>query len=248
MSRTPFALSRPFGPQRWPQGGRQSLAGFGIGAVVVATLIATGVGLGAAPVLVTAASWLLIGLAVARGIDAHPHDEFGAANRVTTLRAAITAVLAGTVPVATALDATALWSIAVLALTALTLDGVDGWLARVQGRSSDFGARYDMEVDALLALVMALLLWRTGEAGVWVLGLGAMRYLFIGAMHWLPAMTRPLFPSWRRKCVCVIQVATLAACLVPIIDPPWSTWLLGAALVALLGSFGRDTLWLWRRR
>lgn len=252
MSHTPSASRRPSGqpgwPGRWPRGGPQSLAGFGIGAIVVTALLATALGLGIAPILVAGAVWLLIGLAVARGIDAHPHRDFGAANRVTTLRAAITAVLAGAVPVAATLDTAALWGISALALIALTLDGVDGWLARVQGRSSEFGARFDMETDALLALVMALLLWRTGEVGAWVLGLGLMRYLFIVAMRMQPELARPLFPSWRRKCVCVVQVATLAICLMPALAPPLSSWLLVAALGALLGSFLRDTHWLLHRR
>ena len=40
------------------------------------------------------------------------------------------------------------------------LDGVDGRLARKYGASSRFGARFDMEVDAVLICVLALLAWR----------------------------------------------------------------------------------------
>ena len=246
MSRAITALRRRLDPERWPAGTRSSLLGSGTAALLVSATNAASLGLGAVPVLVTTLCWLGVGAAVAHGIEAHPHRLFGAANRVTMLRATITVLLAGAVPVAAVLDASTLRGIAALALVALTLDGVDGWLARTHGLGSAFGARFDMEVDALLALVMALLLWRTGEAGVWVLALGTLRYAFLAAMRVLPALAAPLYPSWRRKGVCVVQVAALTLCLMPSIAPPLSSWLLGTALFALLGSFGRDTLWLLR--
>ena len=43
------------------------------------------------------------------------------------------------------------------------LDGVDGWLARRSGIASAFGARFDMEIDALLILVLAVLAWRSAR-------------------------------------------------------------------------------------
>ena len=45
------------------------------------------------------------------------------------------------------------------------LDGVDGWLARAIALASDFGARFDMETDALFILVLAVLAWQFGKAG-----------------------------------------------------------------------------------
>ncbi len=41
-----------------------------------------------------------------------------------------------------------------LAVPALILDGVDGWVARRTGTANDAGARLDMEVDAALILVL----------------------------------------------------------------------------------------------
>ena len=55
--------------------------------------------------------------------------------------------------------------VAILALAGLVLllDGVDGWLARRGGWCSRFGARFDMETDALLVLLILLvLLFLTG--------------------------------------------------------------------------------------
>ena len=45
---------------------------------------------------------------------------------------------------------------AALAGFALALDGVDGHLARRFDQVSDFGARFDMEVDAALILVLCI--------------------------------------------------------------------------------------------
>ena len=54
-------------------------------------------------------------------------------------------------------------------LAATVLDGLDGWLARRAGMASAFGARFDVEVDALLIQALAILTWRYGKAGPWVL-------------------------------------------------------------------------------
>jgi len=135
----------------------------------------------------------------------------------------------------------------VASLVATMLDGVDGWLARRQQIVSDYGARFDMEVDALLIMVLSILAWRFGKAGVWVIASGAMRYLFVAAglrWRWLRA---PLRASRRRQTVCVVQVAELTVALVPWVTPPVSTAIAMAALAALTTSFLVDTLWLWRR-
>ena len=39
--------------------------------------------------------------------------------------------------------------------------------------ASAFGARFDMEIDALLILVLAILAWQHDKAGAWVLAVGA---------------------------------------------------------------------------
>src|SRR6185437_12999615 len=71
--------------------------------------------------------------------------------------------------------------VAYAGMAALVLAGVDGWAARRSGFASRFGARFDMESDALFVLALAALVYRTGQAGAWVLTLGAMRYIFVAA-------------------------------------------------------------------
>jgi phosphatidylglycerophosphate synthase len=175
----------------------------------------------------------------------HPFARFGPANQVTTLRALGVAMIVALVgelrlPV---LAATAV----VASVVVMMLDGVDGWLARRHRIASDFGARFDLEVDALLILALSVLAWRFDKAGVWVIASGALRYAFVAAglrWRWLEA---PLPPRFRRKTVCVVQLAALTLVLLPTVTPPFSTAIAASALAALTCSFLVDTLWLWRR-
>jgi phosphatidylglycerophosphate synthase len=132
-------------------------------------------------------------------------------------------------------------------LLATALDGVDGWLARRHGIASDFGARFDMEIDALLILALAILVSQFEKAGAWVIASGLLRYLFVGAGSYWPWLRAPLPPSRRRQAICVLQIIALTLALVPAIQPPLSTMLAAAALASLAASFLMDILWLWRR-
>jgi phosphatidylglycerophosphate synthase len=173
--------------------------------------------------------------------------RFGAANRVTLLRGGLSALLVGFAAVVLAgeIATGTSWPFA-LALFALLLDGVDGAVARRMGTVSEFGARFDMELDAALALVLAILVFAYDRAGLWVLLLGLPRYAFLAAAHWLPALRRPLPPSQRRRVICVVQIATLAGALFPGIAPPWPALACGLAAVLLYGSFAVDVRTLLR--
>ena len=171
----------------------------------------------------------------------------GAANRLTLLRGGLLALLVGFGGVALADDSEmgAGWPFA-LALAALMLDGVDGAVARRTGTESDFGARFDMELDAALALVLAILVFAYDRAGVWVLLLGLPRYAFLAVARWLPALRQPLPPSQRRRAICVVQVATLAVSLFPWVGPPLPALACAIAAVLLYGSFAVDARTLLR--
>lgn len=196
----------------------------------------------AAAVLAYAALGVVVGLRWKR-----PARPLGAANRVTLLRGGLIALIAGTLVVPQAL-AEHVDVVAALALAALVLDGVDGWVARRTGSASAFGARFDMELDAFLILVLCLCLMTIGKVGAWVVAIGALRYVFVLAMRVLPWLARPLPDSLRRKLVCVWQVASLLASLSSWVQPELAHMLLGVALLLLIVSFGIDIVWLRRRR
>jgi phosphatidylglycerophosphate synthase len=102
-----------------------------------------------------------------------PTQGFGLANGVTTLRLFFTLALVIQPELRAGLF------LALTALTILGLDLVDGWLARRSGGAGQFGARYDMEVDAVFVLSLSCALWARDVAGMWVLLAGLWRYLFV---------------------------------------------------------------------
>ena len=176
-----------------------------------------------------------------------PGRGMGAANRVTLLRIVVALPLAGLALQWVELGTAARWWIVVLGTVALVLDGVDGWVARRTGSGTGFGARFDMETDALLLVVLSLLAWRSGQVGAWVLGIGAMRYLFVAASFGVERLRRPLRPSLRRKVVCVVQGIALLVCIGPIVPAGLARGAVAVALAALVASFAIDTWWLLAR-
>jgi phosphatidylglycerophosphate synthase len=184
---------------------------------------------------------LLLGLA-ARHLES---PAFGWANGVTLGRGALTLLLAAFVGVQG--GSMIGWLLVVLAVLAVLLDGVDGRLARRRNEASAFGARFDMETDALLILVLAVLVWRLDKAGAWVLAAGLLRYLFVLGSYAWRWLERPLPPSRRRQAVCVAQIVSLIGALAPGVLPPRSSALAFAGLVLLAVSFTLDVVWLARR-
>jgi phosphatidylglycerophosphate synthase len=179
----------------------------------------------------------------------HPAPRFGCPNIVTLARAGATALVAGYAAecLAGLVPAPGLaLGFAGLAALALAADGIDGWLARRHGPATAFGARFDMEVDALMLLVLSVLAFGLGKAGAWVLMIGLMRYGFVVAGHVWPVLNGPLPPSFRRKLVCVVQGVVLVAIAVPFVGPGAAGVLAAVALASLAWSFAVDVLSLLR--
>jgi len=173
---------------------------------------------------------------------------FGWANRTTLLRSVLVIPLVAWSPFLPVADATALWFYGVACLIALVLDGADGKVARATNSNSEFGARFDMELDALFILGLCAATMATGKAGPWVLILGLMRYAFIAASYPLRWLNQPLPDSFRRKTVCVWQVVTLMIAILPITPTGFASTTLAMALGLLAWSFALDIRWLYQRR
>jgi phosphatidylglycerophosphate synthase len=213
--------------------------------VAAAAVLARELALGPAYVARALAVFAVVAVLVLANLGAHhPFPRFGPANQVTLGRAALVALLAGLVgeTAGAALGGVAF----ALALVAASLDAADGALARATGMTSAFGARFDMETDAALVLVLAALAWQLDKAGPWVLASGLARYAFVAAGAALPWLRRPLAPSFRRKLVCAVQTGVLVAVLAPVLAPPATDALAAAGLALLLFSFAADVVWLRR--
>jgi len=235
------ALSRPVG----------AYAGFaGLGFVLLAGGLAAMAALTPGAASPAAAGVALAAYAAVSGVTGtllarhFPHAALGWCNVVTQARLALAALLAAALIAGPAGG----WAIAGIALAALALDGVDGWLARRQGLASAFGARFDMEVDSALALLLALHALASGAAGPVVLVLGLARYAFAAAGLIRPWLAGPLPERLSRKAVCVAQLAVLIALQAPPMPDALGAGLTVAVAAALAWSFGRDAVWLHGRR
>jgi len=157
------------------------------------------------------------------------HDGFGLPNAITVARLAITASLAFIPP------AYCPW-VAPLTIAIFALDGLDGWLARELGRTSEFGAALDMEVDAYLIAVLCCGLWHAGIAGVWILLPGALRYLWVFAVALVGHEVEAPRSRFTRYAFSIL-VCSLATAFLPL--GAFSTFaaLLGTATVCI--SFGQ---------
>jgi phosphatidylglycerophosphate synthase len=204
------------------------------------------IGLGGALVSRTMVLLCIGALFVAWPLRAHhPFDRVGVANQITMTRGVLALLLLSFVGMGAMpqLQIAAL----VVAMIGSALDAADGWAARRTQMSSAYGARFDMETDALLILTLSLLAWQFDKAGAWVLASGLMRYAFVVAALVLTWLQRPLPPSNRRKAVAVIQVVSLVITIAPFVSRSVSAPLSAGALLVLAWSFLLDVAWLKRR-
>jgi len=157
---------------------------------------------------------------------APPFPRFGSANQITTVRVVLLALVASLMgePAVPPVDAGAAATAAAASISVALLDGVDGWLARRTRMSSAFGARFDMETDALLILVLGVLAWQYGKAGAWVLTSGLLD-TFSSPRAGCSRGWPPVAPSRRGRVICVVQIVTLSLAIVPrSYRPPARCW------------------------
>jgi phosphatidylglycerophosphate synthase len=211
--------------------------------------VAWTVGLGVAGWLAGAACALVGCAALNRAMDKGGFGALGPADRVTLSRAALVAGVAALTADSLAGGDGRRGQVAVLvglAVVALVLDGVDGQVARRSGTSSALGARFDMEVDAFLILVLSI--FDAPRFGGWVLAMGLMRYAFVAAYRLLPWMRRPLPTRYWGKVVASAQGIALVAAASGVLPRTVALAGLLGAFALLVQSFGQSVLWLWQRR
>jgi phosphatidylglycerophosphate synthase len=124
---------------------------------------------------------LAVRLVAARGTWT-PSGRFGVANAITLARLALVASLGTLFPLMPRLAFTG------VVLAVFLLDGLDGRVARDRGEESAFGAAFDMETDALSAMVLGLILWQSGIVPAWVLIAGLWRYVYAFFIALVPTL------------------------------------------------------------
>lgn len=182
---------------------------------------------------------------VARGLHRAGIARFGWANATTATRS----TLVGLVTALVAASFTASVSVPLLvalASIALALDAVDGWIARRTRTETAFGARFDMEVDAFLLLVLSASVAQV--LGWWVLTIGALRYAFVAAGWALPWMRATLPPRHWRKVVTAVAGIALTLAISALLPSLAEVVVVLIALALLVESFARDVVWLIHER
>jgi phosphatidylglycerophosphate synthase len=185
---------------------------------------------------------VLIGL-LAAGLERAGMRRLGAANAVTLGRAVLVGGVTAIVLTSFSMNIN-VPLLVVLAGVALAMDGVDGQVARRTGTTTKLGARFDMEIDAFLILVLSV--YAGDRFGWWTVALGAYRYLFVAASWAFPWLTAVLPPRFSRKTVAAIQGVVLALVTPDLLPHAAALGALVIALGTLTWSFGRDIRWLYR--
>jgi phosphatidylglycerophosphate synthase len=215
------------------------------GQIVLLAALAGTVGLGVAGWIAGVGFGVAVCVALTQGLHRSGAAALGPADWVTLARATLVGGVAALT--ADSFGRSAPVTVVVgLTIVALVLDGVDGKVARSTGTVSALGARFDMEVDSVLVLVLSV--YVAGPVGSWVLVIGAMRYAFVAATWVLPWMRGTLPPRYWRKVVAAVQGIVLVSATAGVVPQPLVAAALLAALVLLVESFGRDVGWLWYHR
>jgi phosphatidylglycerophosphate synthase len=169
----------------------------------------------------------------------------GAANGITLVRAVLVCGVAGLVADVLAGGGSRTATVTVAA-AALALDGVDGLVARHTGTASELGARFDMEIDAFLILLLSA--YAALDLGAWVLAIGLMRYVYVVAGWLWPWLRTPVPPRYWCKVVAAIQGIVLAAVVGDVLPRAFVAAAVVVALALLTESFGRDVCRQWRQQ
>ena len=212
------------------------------GQLLLLAVLGSATGLGTAGWVVGLTLAVVGDLVLATAFARAGRSALSPADRVTLTRASLVCgvgalVAAGAPPVALLVP---------LAAVALALDAVDGRVARATGTTSRLGARFDMEVDAVLILLLSV--YVAGSVGPWVLAAGLARYALWLAARLLPWLRRESPPRFWGKVVAALQGVVLVVAAADVLPRPLTELLLAAAMVLLAESFGRQVLWLWRHR
>ena len=212
--------------------------------VALLTVVQGAVGLGAVGWTAGLVAATTGGALLAVGLHRTGTTRFGPANVVTLVRATLGQAVAALVAASfVGLDQRAL--LVTLAAVALALDLVDGRVARRTGSVTALGARFDMETDAFLILVLSI---AAGPVvGWWVLAIGLARYALLLAEGVWPWLQVPVRRRYWRKVVAGVQGVTLAFVVSGLVPTLVASALLLGALGLLAESFGRDVVWLSRR-
>lgn len=175
--------------------------------------------------------------------------NLGLANGLTTARSVLTAALAGflTAPWP---EGWLAWAPGVLYLTSAVMDYLDGYVARISGRTTVLGEDLDMRWDGTGMLFGATLSVLYGQTPLPYLLVGLARYVFLFGLWVREQRGQPVYdlpPSRFRRALAGMQMGFVAVVLLPVYGPPVTQIAAVFFMLPLLSGFVRDYLWVTGR-
>ena len=167
----------------------------------------------------------------------------GAANLVTLVRGASFAGVAGFV--VTEPVGVLAWGPALLYGVGVSLDAVDGVVARTLGESTRLGEKLDLAFDTLGFLVAPIVAVAWGRLPVWYLTLATARYWYRLGLWLRRRRGRPVgtLPESRvRRPLAAVQMAFITVALAPVLPARLVAVLAALVVVPSLAVFLRDYL------
>lgn len=205
-------------------------------AILLASLYSFAFHLGFTPPLVSLG--LLVVLIVAVGVlTGQTTASAAAGTRLTLAHMGLVCLLGGiaAVPPAEFLPLM-LWSLTAIAAAAVGIILVEAWITEKIDAAGPFSRRLGREAYGLLVLSVAVLLWRSGKVGGWVVAAGAVHYASLVLSLGLPALRQESPAAWRPYMRLALAAALILA-LAPIVPPVAATGLGAVALgLALAGT------------
>jgi len=218
----------------------------GVPVLLTALELTAGGGLGVAGWVTGLTCSATVVLLLTAGLLRASRRHLSPADRVTLVRAVLAcgvAALVARTAVDTAGHPAPTAVLVVLASVALVLDAVDGRVARRTGTVHPLGARFDMEIDAFLILVLSVQV--APVLGWWVLGIGVARYVLLLATvagRSTPWGRAQLPPRRWRKVVAAYQGIALTVAVANVLPTPVATLAVAAGLALLVASFGTEVV------
>ena len=137
------------------------------------------------------------------------------------------------------------WIPGLFYLTVVSIDGVDGFLARRLGRASAFGEILDLEFDGLGTAVATLLAYQYGKVPGFYLPVAGLYYAFQFGLWLYQKIGRTvssLKNSNYRKIVGGLNSVFLSVALWPVLGPPASFIAATILMLFVIASFIKDWL------
>ncbi|MDN5202639.1 CDP-alcohol phosphatidyltransferase family protein [Fulvivirgaceae bacterium BMA10] len=136
-------------------------------------------------------------------------------------------------------------TLGIIVIAIFLMDGLDGYLARRFKTSSEFGGILDGETDAFFVMLLSLIVYENGYAGIWILWAGLLRYIFVLVCYILWRGTKPEPVSYLRKTIAVIIMGALIC---PFLLPEaYYLPILIIGTILVTASFGRSFVFQFER-